>query len=109
MISTLATIPAMILMLLLIAYFFVSEEKKNRMEELFELNTVLVSKVFLTVVFVAFGLSLLNFILPLSSVVAFVHLIETVIGIIWFIKCLFSGKVGLWYTLLKNKVLSFGK
>lgn len=109
MISLILGIPAFVLLVLLIVYFFSSEERQDKMEVLFDLNSVLVTKVFMVVVFVSVGLSVLNFILPLSSVLGFVTLVENLIGILWFVKCLFSGKVTLWYEIVKNKVVSFRK
>lgn len=108
MLALISSIPAMVLVWIIVFYMFSSAKTKEKMEDLFLLDTTVV-EVFFWVVVIGTVVMILNFVLPLGIAHNILSLVEYFIAIIWFMQCLFAGKVGIWITLVKEKISTLTK
>ncbi|USL83868.1 hypothetical protein A4_201 [Escherichia phage A4] len=106
MLSFILSIPCFVLLfVLLFEAFQKDEEVKNDLRKLFNLDSPVV-RIFYVLVCVYAVVWLLGFLLPLSTVLAWISVVENLVAIVWFIQCLFSGLVSDWIFLLKMKFKS---
>ena len=109
MLSALISIPALILLgVLVYSYFIDDEDKLQEFNELFLLDTKVV-QIFITTVIVSVIAWVIGLILPISALVSLLNLVENVVAIIWLAKAMYSGKSSIWLELLKNKITSIKK
>lgn len=106
MLSVLISIPALILLWVMVFEFFIKDEtERDEFRELFMLDSPIV-RIFFVVVLISVLSWLVSFVLPIGPFVSIMNLVENIVGIVWFTNALFSGKVSIWFDILKDKLTS---
>ena len=103
MLSVLISIPALILLWVMVFEFFIKDETER--DELFMLDSP-IARIFFVVVLISVLSWLVSFVLPIGPFVSIMNLVENIVGIVWFINALFAGKVSIWFDILKDKLTS---
>lgn len=107
MLSVIISLPGLFLLLVFIYTYFNKDdtEKVADLEEVFNLTSPIV-KAFYWIVVASVVVWIVSFLLPVKSVYVMLDLLSNLVAIVWFIQCLYSGKVSTWISILKDKFKS---